>query len=57
MLLFCTHMSMMIREITAHCKSAFSNLFLFIFSLIQHYVISIVILFEVITEFDMLTAL
>ena len=58
MLLFCTHMSMMIRETAAHCKSVFSNLFLFIlFSLIQHYVVSIVVLFEVMTESDMLTAL
>ena len=58
MLLFCTHMSMMTREMTAHYKSAFSNFFLFIpFSLIQHYVVSIVVLFEVMTESDMLTAL
>ena len=58
MLLFHTHMSMMTREVTAHCKSVFSNLFLFIsFSLIQHYVVSIVVLFEVMTESDMLTAL
>ena len=58
MLLFCTHMFMMTREMTAHCKSIFSNFFSFIlFSFIQHYVVSIVILFKVMTESDMLTAL
>ena len=58
MLLFCMHMSMMTRETVTHCKSVFSNLFLFIsFSLIQHYVVSIVVLFKVMTESDMLTAL
>ena len=58
MLLFCICVSMMIRETATHCKSVFSNLFLFIpFSLIQHYVVSIVVLFEVMTESDMLTAL
>ena len=58
MLLFCMHVSMMTRETAAHCKSVFSNLFLFIsFSLIWHYVVSIVVLFEVMIESDMLTAL
>ena len=58
MLLFCVYMSMMTRETVIHCKSVFSNLFLFIsFSLIQHYVVLIVVLFEVMTESDMLTAL
>ena len=58
MLLFHMCVFMMTRETAAHCKSVFSNSFLFIlFSLIQHYVVSIVVLFEVMTESDMLTAL
>ena len=58
MLLFCVCVSMMTREAVTHCKFVFSNLFSFIsFSLIWHYIVSIVVLFKVTTESDMLTAL
>ena len=60
MLLFCACVSMMIRETVTYCKSVFSNslsfIYLFFINLIQHYVVSIVVLFEVMTKSDMLTA-